>query len=254
MADTTVTEAGPWSRRRWIKQFMLGTATTLGVTAGWRGRQLADISPDTPPSDIIPLSLSAFPGLLDGSTPSIQLQLSLFEEIIMINRAPYSGEIFVLDSRCTHQGCPVNKWDVNAGIVCPCHGSVYNIDGLLVHGVAGSFQPPLNSYQFTYDGTDKLKIQWPGLNLKINDIAVETTAPASQRLRLSFPAWPGADYRVRYSRDLTAPSQPVLFATTASGQANQTTVTGQTSGPLNLWVDSAAPRGFFQIELVLNPY
>ena len=83
---------------------------------------------------------------------------------------------------------------------------------------------------------------------------METTTATSQRLRLSFPAWPGADYRVRYSRNLATPSQPVLFATTAGGQANQSMVTSQTSGPQNLWVDSAAPRGFFQIELVLNPY
>jgi len=40
---TPQTEA--WTRRRWIKQFMLGSAVAIGASPAWRGRLLADISP-----------------------------------------------------------------------------------------------------------------------------------------------------------------------------------------------------------------
>src|SRR6478735_6733530 len=143
MTNPSAFQSGPeeiWTRRRWIRQVMVGSVAAIGANS-WRGTLLADISPGTTPSDILPLSLSHFPSLLDGSTPSIQLQLSTVPEIIMINRAPVDGSLYVLNSRCTHQGCTVDKWDLNYDIVCPCHGSTYKIDGSLVFGAAGPNQP-----------------------------------------------------------------------------------------------------------------
>ena len=48
----------PWTRRRWVKQFMLGSAVALGLGQGWRGRLLADIAQDVPPTDILPLQIA----------------------------------------------------------------------------------------------------------------------------------------------------------------------------------------------------
>jgi len=236
---------------------MLGSVAALGSGGGWSGALLADISPNAPPSDIIPIDLSLFPGLMDGSTPSIQLQLRSFneiEEIIMINRAPFNGQIYVLDSKCTHQGCPVNKWDVNNNIVCPCHGSNYQIDGTLIFGAAGPQQPPLNSYNFSYDGANLLKIQVPGLNLKIVDVAVQTSSPTNQRLRLVFPVRQGCVYQIGYSTDLVNWTEPVSFASTPNGTANQTSILAQTIDPLAVWVDSADLRGYYRVEVILTDY
>jgi nitrite reductase/ring-hydroxylating ferredoxin subunit len=242
-------------RRRWIKQFMLGSAMALGAS-GWRGTLLADISPNTPASDILPLPLGDFPGLLDGSAPSVQLQLSYFDEVIMINRAPFNGNLYVLDSKCTHQGCIVGKWDVNGNILCPCHGSNYSIDGSLIYGAAGPFQPPLRTYNFTYDeATSLLKIQVPGLNLKINSTTVQSVNGPTRRLKLVFPGYLGADYQVNHSNDLVTWQSGVSFAITSGGSADQTVVRCQSaSTPLNVWVDSTTAQGFYRIELVLNEY
>lgn len=231
---------------------MLGSAVALGGR-GWRTTLLADISPNVPSSDILPISLSNFPGLLSGETPSIQLRLSALDEIIMINRPPYNPDvIYVLDARCTHQGCPVYKWESGLGIVCPCHGSTYDVDGRLTYGVAGPFQGSLRSYDFTFDGVDLLQIHVPDLNLKINGITAETITSDNKRLRLSFPGRYGCDYRVLYSPDLETVSNPVLFSTTATGQADTESVRCLSTDPLNVWVDNFESQGFYRIELLLT--
>jgi Rieske Fe-S protein len=233
---------------------MLGSVAGMGVAGSWRSSLLADISPNTPPSDILPIDLTNFPGLMDGSTPSIQLQLTVFDEIIMINRAPFNGQFYVLDSRCTHQGCPVNKWDADANILCPCHGSNYNIDGSLISGAAGPMQPPLNTYNFSYDGANLLQIQVPGLNLKINSLSLASATVSNKRLHLSFPVRIGCYYQVGYSTDLQTWTSPVNFALSATGTADQTAILASTSDPLEVWVDSPDPKGFFRIEVILADY
>ena len=39
-----------------------------------------------------------------------------------------------LSSRCMHLGCPVRWVDAAARFICPCHGGVYNIRGLVAGG------------------------------------------------------------------------------------------------------------------------
>ncbi len=107
---------------------------------------------------------------------------------------------YVLNSRCTHQGCTVDKWDLNYNIACPCHGSIYIISTAPSYSVplAEPGQPPLAPYNFTYDGNDLLQIEIPGLDLKINSLSVERP---STPLRLTnacvchFPAGKGATIR-----------------------------------------------------------
>ncbi len=249
--DSPESHSELWSRRRWIRQFMLGSAVALGAGRAVQSTLLAELSPFIPKSDILPISFSNFPGFLTGETPSLQLLLSVFDEAIMINKAPYNDYIYVLNSRCTHQGCLVNKWDLFQNIECPCHGSIFGIDGSLISGAEGPQQPPLQSYAFDYDGVDLLRIYIPGLNLNINGITAENITPSNKRLRLSFPGRAGCEYGVRYSPDLNAAPQPALFAITANGPANQTSLVTYTDTPLNVWVDNAGPRGFYRIELIL---
>ena len=48
---------------------------------------------------------------------------------------------------CTHQGCTVNY--TGSGFACPCHGSMYNINGVVTRGPAPSNLP---QYTVTQSG------------------------------------------------------------------------------------------------------
>ena len=41
----------------------------------------------------------------------------------------------VFSSKCTHLGCAINKLD-NGRLICPCHGSEYNLEGKAIKGPA----------------------------------------------------------------------------------------------------------------------
>lgn len=53
------------------------------------------------------------------------------------------GSLSALNSKCTHQQCPV-EWDSDAAnLFCACHGSVFSTDGSVITGPAST---PLASY------------------------------------------------------------------------------------------------------------
>jgi len=43
------------------------------------------------------------------------------------------NELKIFSSRCTHLGCQINKIE-NEEIICPCHGSKYDINGKPIKG------------------------------------------------------------------------------------------------------------------------
>lgn len=59
-------------------------------------------------------------------------QITFIDEFIIINQA---GETKVFLSHCTHLGCKINQ-ATNSKLVCPCHGSEYDLNGLVLKGPA----------------------------------------------------------------------------------------------------------------------
>jgi Rieske Fe-S protein len=55
-----------------------------------------------------------------------------FDNAIVVRR---NGELTVLSSSCTHLGCQINRAEGNE-IVCPCHGSRFDLNGQVIHGPA----------------------------------------------------------------------------------------------------------------------
>ena len=190
--------------------------------------------------------------MLTGDTPSIQIQISGFPEVIMITLV--SQGMFVLNSRCTHMGCTVNAWNAGDNILCPCHGSNYNVDGsIIVAAVPGSGQPSLATYDFNWDGSDLLQIDVPGLDLTVNQIAVEKIIPGNTRLRLDFPGRALSTYQVFYTPDLVSEAQSVQFSLTADGAADQSSIDiGFSDTPTSVWVDDSGTQGFYSIALVIT--
>lgn len=61
--------------------------------------------------------------------------VSFFNNYIVIQK---EGETIVFSSECTHLGCKIRE--IKQGrLVCPCHGSEYNLNGVPVKGPA--FKP-----------------------------------------------------------------------------------------------------------------
>jgi Rieske Fe-S protein len=80
-----------------------------------------------------------------GLANAMVLGISEHAEKILLVRAP-DGEIVALSTTCTHRGCDV-RWSGEAGhIVCPCHGSEYDLHG---GNLVGPATQPLRRYQVT---------------------------------------------------------------------------------------------------------
>lgn len=55
------------------------------------------------------------------------------------------GQLLVLSLTCSHLGCSVQWTPSKKTFNCPCHGSIFNIDGHVVHGPATA---PLSHYSW----------------------------------------------------------------------------------------------------------
>ena len=70
------------------------------------------------------------------------------EHPIYLHRAR-EGELVALLARCTHRGCQPEP--VADRLVCPCHGSEYDLWGAVLEGPA---ERPLTRYEVTTEGDD----------------------------------------------------------------------------------------------------
>lgn len=67
---------------------------------------------------------------------------------------PAAGQFKAFSVTCPHQGCAVDSVS-NGEIICPCHGSKFNIqDGSVANGPAGA---PLEEMPITVDG-EKIRL------------------------------------------------------------------------------------------------
>lgn len=67
--------------------------------------------------------------------------VSFYEDYIVFVR---NGSPKVFSSHCTHLGCSIKKME-DGKLVCPCHGSEYNTDGIPVKGPSYT---PLKQVEF----------------------------------------------------------------------------------------------------------
>lgn len=75
-------------------------------------------------------------------------QIDFFENYIVVQQ---NEKTTVLSSHCTHLGCKINKTE-NGRLVCPCHGSEYDLEGKVLKGPAYKNLEKLNS-KISEDGT-----------------------------------------------------------------------------------------------------
>ncbi len=80
--------------------------------------------------------------------------VAFYSDFIVVNR---KGELRVLSSHCTHLGCIINK-EENGRLVCPCHGSEFDLKGKAVKGPA---YKPLKTFSYTKSADDRQIIIQP---------------------------------------------------------------------------------------------
>ncbi len=80
--------------------------------------------------------------------PVSQRLVAFYADYIVVNR---KGKVRVLSSHCTHLGCVINKVE-DGNLVCPCHGSEFDLKGNAIKGPA---YKPLKSIPFKENSTGK---------------------------------------------------------------------------------------------------
>lgn len=119
------------SRRELIT---LGSAFGLmGLAAAGTGGALFKymfpvVSYGTPQKFLVPIS----------DLPDVGDEL-IFDDMKVVLRRQTENKVAAISLVCTHLGCTVNR--VETGFQCPCHGSQYDSDGLVVGGPAPKTLP-----------------------------------------------------------------------------------------------------------------
>jgi Rieske Fe-S protein len=246
-----------FSRRKFVKTFALGTALSSVLGKPWRAAVLAETLPASLGSQTatFKIRVSDYPALSEP-LGSVRLGVNpVWDDAepfpngnfwpFIINRGE-NDEFYVLDSECRHASCVVPTYDDFFGILCPCHGSTYAIDGSVIFGPATS---PLRRYQFEFDGDDTLTIHIPGLGFGMRAAVVPTGA--GSRLQLGFQTHPAVVYQLHFRANLHDPWEVIPFATSPDGPANETSFAA-IGLPASLYVDRTAPTGFYAAAMLLS--
>jgi Rieske Fe-S protein len=246
----------PHTRRRFVKFFAAGVATSMLAGRRWQTPLLAALTP--PPTDqpaVLKLNVADYPHLqtIPGSlrlavnpiTPNPDsYPLGLFYPVLITRVS--ETQFYAMDSQCSHAGCVVSSIEYGR-LPCLCHGSQYALDGTVVQGPANQ---SLRRYELEYDGVGTLTIRVPLLGYN-----VAVALAQNRRFQLCFGSFPLVKYNVM-KRSSLAPGSgwtPVAFATTPGGALDQTEFTGD-GGPANLYVDASEAEAFFAISMVLLNY
>ena len=203
------------TRRQWVKQFLLASATALSGPR-WTGTVLADVTATGPGPAIVRLKAASIPAI---AAPGGSVQLSFIEYLKPFTLNLVTETRFVtLDSICTHNGCTVGRYKeqvVSADprvtatyMLCPCHGSRYDLEGRVFRDGTGVSTEPAQDDLAQMDtsyhsASDVVSVTIPGLSLHINSIGVHQTGPGeSVRMKLVFPVTGYAAYEIYHKSSL----------------------------------------------------
>lgn len=195
------------------------------------------------PVGIVRVVLSDFPALaaVDGS---IHLQVAdpQFQSFPVILTRTDSQTFVAVSSVCTHSGCPVQPYSSAAGgLLCPCHGSLYTPQGVVLRGPAGF---DLTGYTTRLVSASVLEIEIPGIGFALAGVLVNTAV--GRRMRLSFPTTSALRYAINRRTSMTTPAATVPFSLTETGGATQTQLTGD-GATATLYVEADAATGFLSV-------
>ena len=244
-------------RRRFIKFVTFGTATSIVAGKLWQREVLAYCEPG--PGEIVKdgvfkVRISDYPAL-SQDFGSVRLGLNPIGtdhrpdgtfHPFLINRDDF-GNFYVLDCQCRHEGCTVPTFDtVELTIHCPCHHSLYGIDGEVLMGPTTQ---ALHRYPFEYDGSDTMTIRIPCWGFEIK--AEVLPGASGARIRLDFEAFQNATYEIKFREKNNSPWTDASFATTPTGPADQTSL-ATFAGPASVYLDRTTATGYYAVGVKLS--
>jgi len=250
------------SRRRFIKTVAVGAAYSTLLDRSWNSLFAGEVRVQAASTTgTLRLRLPQWPALLQesgsvrlvinplrGSPPTGPTPNGSFYPVI-INRGP-SNKFFALNSRCTHQGCAVSALDPSTNrCTCPCHGSVFAIDGRRISGLAST---NLATFTATFDGGEILEVKIPSLGYSLTGSVVEGATTGGPRVRLAFRALRNIDYEVRFHRALGEPPVVVPFSTTLDGALDREVLTVTSDSNVNLFVSREFSSGFYVVAVKVS--
>jgi Rieske Fe-S protein len=246
------------SRRGVIKTLLVTTATSLIGNKAWAGKVISEVKAnlDDPTAGIARIPVASYPALANnggsvrlGSSKIIHSASdSIFPEgiwyPIIINRIS-ATEYVTLESQCAHAGCVVNAYSsVTGRISCPCHGSQYDIRGVVKLGPAGF---NLLSYPTTLkNGILIIKCHDQGFDTH----QTQVLNGSEKRLQFTWDSFNPVEYELRWRPNFATEPSVVPFAATQTGPVNQTLILGN-DDVQSLYV--VPLDGFYQIATRLRP-
>jgi len=244
----------PRPRRDFVKLFAFGLASSALLGQPWRRTLFAEATAASPNgSGLLEIRLSEYPALLDDFG-SVRIGLNPISDDsttplgffypVLINRGA-NARFYALNSGCSHAGCIVPPYDPDGFITCPCHGSVYDIDGTVLQGPASR---ALSQMPVTYDGADTLKIMVPFLGYSLSGGLVGD--PDMPRFELTFQTRFGVSYEVRFKSRMQDPWTVVPFATTPADPVVNTVLVGDDLVD-TIYVERTTAAGFFSVGVQL---
>jgi cytochrome b6-f complex iron-sulfur subunit len=242
-----------FNRRQIIKMLGFGTAFSNVVGKSWAAPLATEIKPlDVSNGGLLRVTLADFPALSQpfgsvriGTSPMLPdgtKQTGLFAPIL-INRGSGS-QLFVMSAECTHEGCSVPTYNENVGrMVCPCHGSQYDLDGTVRQG------PAMQSLQqFEFDNVGGV------LAISIPDLFFEITLKAlpsgNNPVELSFIAFASIEYELYGWDKPDATGVVTPFSLTPDGPSIMSVVGNDE------YVTMYVPRaqsGFYEVAMKTQP-
>jgi len=121
-------------RRTVIVGAGLGAVTVVLAACSTYGKKpAAESSSSAPPQETGSSATPSGPKTL-AKTADVPVGSGVIVGDIVITQ-PSAGDFKGLSSVCTHKGCDVNQV-ADGLIVCPCHGSKFNLDGTVANGPA----------------------------------------------------------------------------------------------------------------------
>lgn len=254
-------ESNMEARRKFLKTFAFCAVSSTLLDRSWLGIYAAEIQLAASSLGRLRLRVSDFPALqteggsvrlainpLRGNPPNGPMPNGQFYPVI-VNRGP-SNQFFAVNSRCTHQNCAVDPLDGSSStMTCPCHFSVFAIDGRRLSGLATS---SLGRYTTTFDGDNTVEIQIPGLGYSVVASNLQEGTGGKTRLKLEFRSFRNTDYEIQFRESLEKEAVIVPFSSTPDGIVDQNAFTAATTANVSLYVDRTASAGFYTVAIRLS--